>query len=408
MLLSSCGGSSGGGAGGNTTPTPVTGSTWTFMVYMATDNNLDLSSALDLKEMMAVGSTANINVIVQYDSRSTPTRLYRVDKDQLVLLKDLGELNMASSTTLKDFIVYGITNYPADHYALIVSSHGDGWTDRVDKRVNAVIEDWNNTDIQSAPLSNREVAQGIAAASGLTGKKLSILGFDACLMALLEVAYEFKDSADILVSSQTTVQGYGWDYKDLLGRLTASPAMSAEELAKAMVASYRTFAESSSWGYGDQTISAIRLGSSIETLAKAVDSLALSLKSAMTTAATRTATLAKITSAVSSVQQLQLPGYYDLWEFSGVLDPSATTNAVQSALGAITLAEYHGSSRYPKVHGLSIVFIDLPTATTFSAYSGNYRNYNGTTGSLGAFINAFNWDEMMNTYFDLQYPDLKH
>ena len=34
---------------------------------------------------------------------------------------------MGDPTTLSTFITYGITNFPAEHYALIVSDHGAAW-----------------------------------------------------------------------------------------------------------------------------------------------------------------------------------------------------------------------------------------------------------------------------------------
>jgi hypothetical protein len=45
---------------------------WTFMVYMAGDNNLDPDGVRDLKEMKKVGSTNDVNVIVQYPTRLVP------------------------------------------------------------------------------------------------------------------------------------------------------------------------------------------------------------------------------------------------------------------------------------------------------------------------------------------------
>ena len=126
---------------------------------------------------------------------------------------------------MRDFIAFGVKTYPARHYALILWDHGEGWESGVDKRVSSLLEDWNNTNIKSTPLPNYVVAGGIQDAEVLTGVKLDILGVDACVMATIEAAYEFRNSAGILVASQDLVQGYGWDYRDLLSRLTANPAI---------------------------------------------------------------------------------------------------------------------------------------------------------------------------------------
>ena len=46
---------------------PAGKKSWTFMVYMAGDNNLDPEGVQDLQEMKKVGSTAEVNVIAQFD-----------------------------------------------------------------------------------------------------------------------------------------------------------------------------------------------------------------------------------------------------------------------------------------------------------------------------------------------------
>jgi hypothetical protein len=40
---------------------------WTFMVFMAGDNNLDGAALRDITEMAQAGSTAEVNIIAQLD-----------------------------------------------------------------------------------------------------------------------------------------------------------------------------------------------------------------------------------------------------------------------------------------------------------------------------------------------------
>jgi len=403
LLLTACGGE----GCGRESASPVTGNQWTVMVYMAADNDLEISAHLDIQEMQSVGSTENVTVLLQYDTRSRPTERYRVEKDRLELLQELGELSMASGDTLRDFIAFGVKTYPARHYALILWDHGEGWESGVDKRVSSLLEDWNNTNIKSTPLPNYVVAGGIQDAEVLTGVKLDILGVDACVMATIEAAYEFRNSAGILVASQDLVQGYGWDYRDLLSRLTANPAIAPQDLAAAMVDSYRQFVESPSWGYGDQTISALTLGAGMETLAQEVDALARRLKASLDDPATRNEALQKIADARAQAQQLRPPTYVDVDDFSSLLEPSDSLTPLQKALRAITIAEYHGAKR-PGAHGLNIVFYDLPEAVRYSVYGFDYVNYDNDTGkgSRSSFINDFTWDELMADFFAYEYPDL--
>jgi hypothetical protein len=50
---------------------------WTFLVYVAGDNDLDPNGVQDLKEMKRVGTNAVINVVAQFDSESNKHRTTR-------------------------------------------------------------------------------------------------------------------------------------------------------------------------------------------------------------------------------------------------------------------------------------------------------------------------------------------
>jgi hypothetical protein len=115
---------------------PVT-ENWTFMVYMAADNNLDPVAMEDLNEMEVAGSTADVNIIVLQDRYGNDnTQLYRVTKEatpstEIVSTPLTGpfgtETNMGDPATLISFVEWTITNYPASHYSLIMWDHGSGW-----------------------------------------------------------------------------------------------------------------------------------------------------------------------------------------------------------------------------------------------------------------------------------------
>lgn len=54
----------------------------------------------------------------------TGVRRYVVNHNKSELIEDLGSVNMADPKSLYDFIIWGIKNYPAKHYALILGGHG--------------------------------------------------------------------------------------------------------------------------------------------------------------------------------------------------------------------------------------------------------------------------------------------
>ena len=42
-------------------------------------------------------------------------------------VEDLGEVNMGDGKALGDFITWGIQQYPAKRYMLVIWDHGQGW-----------------------------------------------------------------------------------------------------------------------------------------------------------------------------------------------------------------------------------------------------------------------------------------
>jgi hypothetical protein len=121
---------------------PAAEKLWTFMVYLSADNNLEPAGIHDFNEMETVGSTDDINIIVQfdrspgYDSSNgnwTGARRYLVTKDNDMniisskMLADLGDTNMGDPQTFVNFTTWAADHYPAKHYFVDFWDHGGGW-----------------------------------------------------------------------------------------------------------------------------------------------------------------------------------------------------------------------------------------------------------------------------------------
>lgn len=197
---------------------------WTVLLYSAADNNLEKDLTKDVIEMESAGSNKNMNLVVQLDRGENPSEIsdgwagckrFYLNKDDdssrisSPSLKDMGQVNMSDPKVLADFIEWGIKNYPAEHYMLILSDHGYSW--------EGALEDASHRGWMSVP----DMGKAIDKASTATGEKIDILGFDACLMASTEVAYELKDSVDYIVASQDLEGAEGWPYTNIFtGELT--------------------------------------------------------------------------------------------------------------------------------------------------------------------------------------------
>ncbi len=219
------------------------GAGWTFMVYLAGDNDLETSALLDFGELEWVGSTQGVNVVAQFDRAEgeddsqgdwTDAHRYFVQQDRdpdsinSQLVESLGEVNMGAEETLADFLIWGATNYPAQHYALVIWDHGSGWP-------GTAYDDSADGDGLSIP----EIARALERMGVQTGvEKLDLIAFDACLMGQLEVFAAVAPHAQIGVASPELVPGDGFDYVGVLNALVADPATDATALSRVMVDTY--------------------------------------------------------------------------------------------------------------------------------------------------------------------------
>src|SRR5262249_6707345 len=117
-------------------------------------------------------------------------------------------------------------------------------------------------------LDNLELKRVLADIRRGLGRRIDVLGFDACLMSMVEVAYQLRDSVSFICGSEEEEPGEGWPYDTILKALTARPSMTPAELAKLIVSRYMA-----SYQPRDRvTLSASSLGS-IGPLADAVNRL---------------------------------------------------------------------------------------------------------------------------------------
>ena len=315
---------------------------WTVMVYLAGDNDLDSAGAVDLGEMKQVGSGDQINIVAQFDraGAKVQTKRYFLRKGT-TLAKDavatLGETNMGDPNVLQDFLGWGAKNYPAEHYLVVIWNHGAGWDDEniyrsvkrglkrnVSYKKSSVGETVRgaagavpiahvramskrpfkralfSTTIQQAVqkraiafddqaedfLDNIELKRVLTAAKKSFGGKIDVLGMDACLMNMAEVAYQIRNTAQVLVGSQEVEPADGWPYTTVLRELAKTPDMTPAQVGKVIVDRYLASYKPNE----GVTQSALDLSASTK-LEGAIDKLAATLLKELPTEATEVAVM---------------------------------------------------------------------------------------------------------------------
>ena len=264
---------------------------YTVMCYMTSNNDLFEFSEKNISQMKKIGSDENLNILVQQDTYGKiESKRFFVKKNKLETMQTITNKPECISGTpenLFDFSRWAIENYPAKNYILILWDHGSGIIDPNIWKFNLLnlyvfnqelgLFELNRDEINKRGicfnevfdmyLNNQDIKNTLKKISAelLNGKKIT-LGFDACNMAMAEIAFQIKDYVDIMIASQETEPGSGWNYETLLSPLKTKNLI-PEEFAKNAVDSYQKNYEKT---FADFTLSAISL-SEIYLLAKQID-----------------------------------------------------------------------------------------------------------------------------------------
>ncbi|RKZ29616.1 hypothetical protein DRQ36_08085 [bacterium] len=354
---------------------PTDAAEWTVMVYIGADNNLTDYINGDVDEMESAGSTADVNILCQIDGLESgwyngyddylgnnweTVRRYRITSGSSSnnsidggFIADLGELNSEDPDVLRDFIIWGADNYPANRYMLIIWNHGGGWArpGPGTPPFKAIVWDDTNGSGGGIGFSNGEYAGALYEACDHIGHSLSIVGFDACIVGLLEAEYESMGYADYHVHSEASIPGDGWDY-EFLQDLVADPYASEEEIVNWIVDEY-------AGEYGSSiTLSGLRLDHDHVDFQMAVNDFARELILA------GGKSNSSITNAISAAQDFG-DDLVDVYDFANEID-SRNIGGSGSALDVASQTLKSALGYPPEIVGKPLV------ATYQSGFSGSH------------------------------------
>jgi len=354
---------------------------WTVMVYMDGDNSLDYNAWDDLNEMQSVGSSNEVNIVVQldpYDSCSGTYRYYVTGVDPGAsypkypdnIIQSLPEQNMADPATLTSFVNWAATNYPAEKYLLVLWNHGGGWKEYNILTKGVIVDDTSGDFMTMA-----ELVQGLEGAN----EGIDIIGFDACLMQMAEVAYEIygiTNTPNYMVGSEASEWGDGWPYDDILAYLISMPDTDEATLCETIVNDFINYCGSVG------TLSTFDFSTFNSDTVQAINSFATALMAS--------ADQSEIATARSSAQSYSYSSGYrikDLFDFAQridntVFDCQSEAQAVMNQINNIISYESHTGSQVALSHGLSIYLPD-----NAGGYDSDYNNLQ--------FAIDTQWDEFL-------------
>ncbi len=257
---------------------------WTVLVYANADNDLPEFLEDDLVEMFDAvdfaGDSSRVNILVQGDwppfgwhtadwypyssdyyvfnfwlsgwigwshpSSDLGSFQYRIYHDGFGAYIDypniISKMGHNVVEELVDGMQWAVSNYPAQHYMLVLWGHSRGIQDPSHS-------DWVRSprsilfdDTQETYMNNQQMIQALSRikTTVMEGRKIDILGMDACFPSGIEMAYQIRDYADFFVSNEASGPAYGWDYYEVLYAMLEN-YMSPVQVANYIVSTFQEF-----------------------------------------------------------------------------------------------------------------------------------------------------------------------
>lgn len=205
---------------------------WTFIFYLAADNEQEAYADATIDQLLE-GTAAVENhpqIIALVDRLSVPgTEIFEVVNGTKITLQTLSEQNTADATVLEDFLNFalGLAD-PDNNVAFVMKSEGLSW--RGIGRDNTHGEE----------LEDQLMPTG-AMAEALAGKGIDLLVLEGAIMAFMEVVYELRGAALMMLATQSKIQPDGFPWKMVIEDLGETPAMTNRELGIRIVDDHITY-----------------------------------------------------------------------------------------------------------------------------------------------------------------------
>lgn len=180
---------------------------------MKKESEAEYSRAEELGYMKFFNEPFNPQVKLWSDEFQSALQPLR-DKDaasnvyQSPVTMDLGAgVDMKHPHNLQDFVAWGMKNYPAKHYVVVLGGHGGAWTGA----------------LQMSPSDmGMAIQAGTNQANRTSGRNdfIDAVVFNSCYMGNLESINEMRNSADVVVASEMSAKSSVLtDWPDILGQV---------------------------------------------------------------------------------------------------------------------------------------------------------------------------------------------
>ena len=352
---------------------PAPGEDWTVALYLCGDPETNHGCITDeILEMLEAKIPDSVNVLLMTGGVKTwdpygkgaqmqgyvkpdagKQQIFRVDDEKMTLLKqrDLSQPDCAymnDPDTVAWYMDYAQEYAPnVKHTMFIFWDHGGG------PLTGAMVDEYSGGVMSSDGL----IDAMNKTAKNMPGGKYDMIGFVACLMGSVELAYGLRDSADYLLASEEVVPGTGYNFHWLNIFSEKDPAdVTAKEVGQRIIDLYTARGEEekdpsdANWtDTANQTLALVDL-SRMDGLMAALQTFAEQLKAVQddTENPEKYAAVARAVRAAPSMHNRSC-GLLDLYAFAYPLaqqkeelgDLAAAAQGVLNKLGTLPTAENH-------------------------------------------------------------------
>ena len=209
--------------------------TTTVLVYMC-GTDLQEDACEDLIEMAEADPSDDINIVVlaggakewSLDLLKGNTRNLLSFQSEDDEVEDWGRKSMGSPESLKEFLEYGLKEFPADRMIVILWNHGAG------SEGGVCFDETANDDGLTVVEINK-----VLGSLNVPDWHIDIFGCDACMMGTYEMAAMLSHyDIDYYVASEELEPGTGWYYTGWLQDLKNDPSISDEDLCGSIIENY--------------------------------------------------------------------------------------------------------------------------------------------------------------------------
>lgn len=185
-------------------------------------SNLGSNINKNIEDMISVATPKNLNggnLIVYYSKSDKSAELYQIKEGTNGIvtkhhIEDYTNQSAIDPEVMKSIISRVATDFPADSYGMIFSSHGTSW---LPSNYKTMLRSFGEEAGYNMEIY--ELAEGIP-----DEYHFDFLLFDVCSMGGVECVYELKDKADYIVASPAEVLAAGFPYKEVLPYLFETKA----------------------------------------------------------------------------------------------------------------------------------------------------------------------------------------